>query len=237
VRYYRDVGGKGPAWGRDKRATGPVKAWIFPDGIIEHCEFWAKKRVTETRFYDALGHRWSTVAYGEGHPISVTVHEPFPATVDVSAWTERTTSGFTAWLPPGRAGAPVAPPDPAPPTDPAVPAAPTASWHSEDARVDMTLLPGTADPFSAEFREGLHASCGCLIEGWNTSWIDGRPGARFRVRLVDPDQPWLGEVWAVSTGTTLLVLSAVERESAPGSSAPLALGRAAASLVRWPEEP
>lgn len=85
---------------------------------------------------------------------------------------------------------------------------------------------GPTDVWSDAFRDALLATCACVIEYRTTAWLDGRPGARYRLRVLDPDRPWTTEAWAVPSDAGVLVLTARD------AAAATATGRAAAALAR-----
>jgi hypothetical protein len=190
-----------------------VRARIFPDGVIEHAEISLGRREREVRRYDAAGHLLTTAHYREGSPSEVVVHIPEETRLDVSAWEEHGLPGVTLRAPPETTGHQL-------------------TWQ---------VVPGAGDPLSDEYRDGLLAACACLVESRTTAWIDGRPGARYRVRLLDPDAPWTGEIWAARSEESVLLVSAMvpaRADGAPeGGMAALAVGRATVALARWVEEP
>jgi len=212
-RRFARVVGEGPAWGHLRRRTGPVRAWIFPDGVIEHAEITLSRQERQVQRFDAAGHRLTTARYLQGRPTEVVVHLPQEVRLDVSGWEVRELPGLTLWLPP----------------------------ESQDHQVAWQVVPGPGDPMSDDYRDGLLSDCACLVESRTTAWLDGRPGARYRVRTLDPEVPWTGEVWAARSAGSVLLLSAMVPARADGAPVAglgaLAVGRATAALARWEEEP
>ncbi|MBW1876993.1 MAG: hypothetical protein JRJ84_01390 [Deltaproteobacteria bacterium] len=212
-RRFARVVGMGPAWGHLRRRSGPVRAWIFPDGVIEHAEIALGRHEQEVRRYDAAGHRLTTAHFLEGMPTEVVVHIPEEVRLKVDGWEAHTLPGATLRIPPA----------------------------SADHHITWQVVPGDGDPLSDDYRAGMLSECACLLESRATTWIDGRPGARYRVRLLDPDAPWTGEIWATRSAGSVLLLSALvpaRADGAPaGGMAVLAVGGATAALARWEDEP
>jgi len=210
-RRYARLSGDGPAWGVERRATGPVKAWVFPDGTVEHAEFLRGKYVVEVRRYGPVGEALTTTRLTDGIATEVVVGTAAP--IDVGAWEDRVIDGVHARWPA---------PDPA---------------RHLDAFVQRTV----ADPRSDTVRDALAAWCGCLLEDRDTAWLDGVPGVVYRVRLPHPSAPWTGEVWVVGDGTRALALASLVPADADGlpvgGISALAPGRAVAATVAFEEAP
>lgn len=208
-RRYAEISGDGPAYGRYRRRSGPIHAWTWTDGIVEHYERLEGGRVVEVRRYSASGQQMSAVVFAaSGAPATVHVGG---APLDVSGWGVRTVAGVTITAP----------------GEPEVQGQ-AITWGGDDWRLTALPFPEAADPFSDAFRDALASHCGCTLLDRTTTWLDGRPAARYQVRLPDPDGAKVGELWAVNSAdhTVLLASVASNRET-------LGTGRAVAALLDW----
>ena len=169
--------------------------------------------LTQVQHFDSAGRLQATVTWRDDRPAEVTVHGPQPIVVAVANWTPRSLGGWEILAP----------------TD-------APHFSVEGAEIAVDWIPGDADPFSEAFRDGLLATCACLLEGRTTTSLDGHPAARYRVRVPDPEAPRVGEIWAARDDAgTLLLRSLVPAtlEGAPvDGPAALARGRVPAALVR-----
>lgn len=210
-RRYARLSGAGPAWGIERRATGPVRAWVFPDGVVEHAEFLRGKSVIEVRRYGPSGEALTTLRLSDGAPKEVVVSGA--EAIDVSAWEERVQDGVRARWP-----------------------APDPGRH-----LATLVSRTPADPRSDAVRDSLAEWCACLLEDRDTAWLDGVPGVVYRVRLPHPEAAWVGEVWVVSDGVRALALASLVPADADGlpvgGKAALAPGRAVAATVAFEEAP
>lgn len=208
-RRYADISGDGPAYGRYRRRSGPIHAWTWTDGVVEHYERLDGGRVVEARRYSASGQPMSTVLFAtSGAAASVEVGG---TPVDVSGWAAQTVAGVTLTAP----GKPEAQGD-------------AITWAGDGWRLTALPFPEAADPFSDSFRSALASHCGCTLLDRTTTWLDGRPAARYQIRLPDPDGAKVGELWAVRSAEHTLLLASVasNRET-------LVTGRAVAALLDW----
>ncbi len=213
VRGFTRLAGDGPAWGYGPRRGGPVTAWIFPDGIVEHAELRKGKARVETRHFDAAGRPLTTTVYADDAPSRVVVHQPVEATFEVTSWEHRALGGATVRWP----------------------------LAADGHRLAASVVETPADPRDPSFRDGLLAGCGCVLEGASAAWVEGHPGARYRVRVHDADGTWVGEVFAVSDGERALLISALVPATLDGGPragpAALTLGRALAALATFEATP
>ncbi len=208
-RSYGEVRGEGPVYGRYRRRSGPIHGWTWPDGVVEHYERLEDGRLVEVRRFGPSGKPLSAVVFGaQGTPVSVKIGDN---DVDVSGWGVRTVAGVTLMAP----GVPET-------VDGAV------TWSAEGWSVTALAFAEAADPFSDAFRDALASHCGCTLLDRTTTWLDGRPAARYQVRLPDAGVPQVGELWAVQSAEQLLLLASVadNRET-------LVTGRAVAALLDW----
>jgi hypothetical protein len=224
VKRYSRVDGDGPLRPRTRNANGPIEAWTFPDGTIEHYARYERRTLIAEHRFDATGQPLTTTRFVEGAPIEVDVHGAATTTVPVGSFSEHHLGGAALRAP----GAPVTTGD-------------VSVWASDEGWFRMRWLPASSDVFTDAFRDGLAAECACTLLDRTTAWIDGRPGVRYLVRMPDRDRPLEGEVWAVPTDGVTLLVSFLARHADGADrgdlSARMALGRAIVSMLRFEEAP
>ena len=212
ARYYKRLEGEGPVYPRWRRRWSPIRAWTFPDGVAQRVQTSQGRDLVEERRFTSTGEPLTTVRYAEGAPAEVVVHSwQQEASYSLEEWTSHTLHRVTL-LAPG---------------EPESPEESTLRWTLPQGELAASVVSGPADVFSEAFlQDGLLQTCGCLAEGRGTTWVDGRVGARYRLRLVGTDR--VGEVWAVPLDAAVFLASWT-----PATREHLALGRAVLALVRW----
>lgn len=213
VRPASRVIGEGPArlYGR----RGALRAWVFPDGHVEHYVRTERGQRTElVRFDGRLAHHL-TVRYEDDAPVEVLVRGQPDQTVDVSGWVPAELDAASLRVPPSVV------------TDGVL----TAGGFS------ATWLPGH-DVVSAGFVEAIEAQVGGRVLATATAWIDRSPSVRLTLSLPDPDAPEVAEAWAVPRGEQLFLATwRAPKGEAPLSIDTLAEGRAIMALVSWQDDP
>ena len=221
ARYYHHVEGEGPVRAKWRRRWSPIRAWTFPDGVVQRYRVTEGRLLVEEHRFDATGRPLTTTRFTADAPAAITVFTPTgPVDFDLGGWTEGRVHRVLG-LGPGE-------PEPEPDG---------LRWAGEDWTFRISMRSGPVDPFSDAFQEGLVSSCLCTPIDRTTAWVDGVRGVRYRVRHLDPDRPQLGEVWAVAVADAVLVAAFVTDRGEGGALQRLARGRALAALLRWEEEP
>lgn len=220
ARRYAKVAGDGPVWAAYRNAKGSFEAWVFRDGTVEHYVRWDGRRPAEARRFGPTGLPFTSTRYQDGAPAEVVVHGVADVPVAVGDWQAHDAGVLTV----------------------RAPAPPVASdgvyvWQWPDATVTVRSLEGFVDVWSDTFRDGLFDTCGCTPLDRAAAWLDGRPAARYLVRIPDAGRVVLGEVWAVPQprATVLLAYTGVstDPDAADDPAASLAKGRAFVSLAAW----
>ncbi len=188
VRTYAEVRGDGPVRAHIRRRGGPVLAWTWPDGMVEHYERREDGLLTEARHYDAAGTLLSTVRFVDDKPASALIGT---VDVDVSGWVTAQLGGATLRVP-----------------------SDGSQWAGDGWLVTASLFAESADVFSDEVREALADQCGCVLLDRVTRWIDGVPAAKYRVLLPDVGEARHGEVWALPVDGGVLVLASTGQDDA-----------------------
>ena len=85
-------------------------------------------------------------------------------------------------------------------SDPTGPNAGGAELLVLDGTFDVWHDPIWADVYAPAFRDDLVAGCGCDLVDEASTWVDGRPGKRFRLALPTPEGPALTDLWVVPVG-------------------------------------
>lgn len=218
-RFYakvEEVDGKASARWR-RKSDGEFQVDELEDGTIVRVRRMAKRAVVEDRRYDASGRALVTVSYGaDALPERAVIHSQPEATVELGTWTIHE-------LPGGRIAAPSAPVD-----------LPGGSVRLDvlEGELDVWFGPA-ADPMSEAFRQGIAAGCGCTIAERAVTWVDGRPGVRYRLLVPDtgPSEPV--DLWAVPVPAGLWLATFRVAEA----SANLLAGRVLVALVDLDVEP
>lgn len=212
ARYAWRLDGDGPVHPRLSHRWRPTRVWVWPDGVAARIQTSQGRELVQDQRFTATGRPLTTVYLEGGAPVRVEVHRPAPQVVEVAAWPEHHVHVVTVRAP----------------GEPAVDADGVHRWTGEGWELAVTYVKGPSDPWGEAFRSGLLESCPCIVEDHTTDWIDGVPGARYRLRTLDDDG--LAEVWAVPHRDGLLIAT----YAAPDGD--LARGRALTALMAW-EDP
>lgn len=186
--YGKIVDEGGRAEGRmRRRRDGDYVALELPTGIVVRYQHLDRGKLADDHLFDADGYPLVTVFYGAGGagPEKAAVHTVPAVEVPLTGWIAREVPGGKLLLPEA-------------PTERQGGGARAGVLGGE---VEVWLEAGT-DPFSDTFRDGLVAGCGCMVVDRATTWIDGKPGVRYR--LLVPGQ-WprdAVDLWAVALSDT-----------------------------------
>lgn len=213
VRPAYRVVGDGPArlYGR----RGAIRAWVFPDGYIEHYVKTEGGKRTELVRYDGRLAHHLTIRYDGDRPAEVLVRGQPDQTVDVSTWEPAELDGATFVLPTTTT------------TDGVLVAGGYAA----------TWVPA-ANVLGADFIADVESQVGGRVVTTATAWIDRSPGVRLTLSLPHPESPEVAEAWAVPRDDRLFVATwRAPRGTAPLSLDTLAEGRAIMALVSWQGTP
>lgn len=221
VRQYAKVEGEPPI-ARWRNKAGAFEAWTFPDGTVEHYRRYDKRVLVEERLFDATGGPLATITYEAETPVEVVVHGRSDRAVPARGWEPYLYEGAVLRVP----------------GEPVVEADGASAWAIGAGALRLRTLDDAADVWSDDFRAGVGEACGCVLLDRTTAFVQGVAGARYLVRLPDPDRPLLGELWAFPhRGRTLLIAFLAPAGPDPvGVDDPalrLAEGRAIVSLVSW----
>lgn len=211
IRTGAEIRGDGPA---RLGGRGPIRAWVFPDGHIEHYVRLDGDRPAELVRYDAHLSKHLTVTYVDGTATEVIVHAASDHAVPIATWVEVDLEGAKLRLP--SAGVDVAIGD----------GRFRATWSPKATYRDATVL------------RDLEQSLGGRVLAHQTTWIDGTAGVRLTLTIPHPTDPRVAEGWVIPRDEGLFLATWV----APKGEAPLSLdtlapGRAAMALVTWQDTP
>lgn len=209
---YREVRGEGPVEGHRRRKGGPIEAWQFPDGQIEHYLRWRDDLVVETHRFDAAGHPLTSYVVIDGVE-TVRVHRS-GATLDVGPWTGRSVGPTTLRLP----------------TD-ATEAHGVTTVPDPSGPLTITFVPGPSDVMGDSFRRGLIAGCGCAVVDRTTTWVDATPAVRYHLQIPSTDASLPAVAWAIPTPGGVLAMT----WTAGGPAAHSATAEAIVALIDLPE--
>jgi len=219
-----EVDGRAVArWRRKQDAEFHVDE--LEDGTILRVRRIVRGTVVEDRRYDAGGRLLVIVFHAaDGKPERAVVHSQPEQIVALDGWTLHE-------LPGGRMAAP------SPPVD-----IPGGSVRLEvlDGELDVWTGPA-ADPLSEDFRNGIVAGCGCTVVERAVTWVDGRPGVRYRLLVPDTGPSDPVDLWAVPVpaGLWLATYRAATGPDAAHSDDPssrLLAGRVLLALVDLDEK-
>jgi hypothetical protein len=165
-------------WRRKRDAE--FHLWELPTGTVVRWQRVVQGLVVEDHLLDAAGAPWVTLELGPAGPLRAVVSAAPPIELDLAGWTPQPVPGGTMLLP-------------------------AAPGERAGGGVTLEVLGGTLevwtgagdDVFSDAFGQGLAAGCGCAVLDRATSWIDGRPGVRYRLAVPGP-HPEALDLWAVS---------------------------------------
>jgi hypothetical protein len=216
VKGFRGLDDAGKPSGYTRRRDRYVRAWLFPDGQVEHHEQWQDGDWVQRVRLDASGARHTQVSKTDGQPMAVEVYGTEVHTVDTSAWapTVIPDTDWTAWLPAS------------PQTQDGVLTA------SDDHGTWRLTTEQSTEVWTSEFAAQIEAGAGGTVVATATAWIAGKPAARLSLELPHPVHPAVAEIWALPLdGETLVLTYTSVPGKAPASLDTLAPGRAAASLL------
>lgn len=195
--YGRVDTGNGPARARmQRRRDGEFAVWELPTGTIVRYQKLDRSRVVEDHLLDAAGYPSVSLTLANGKPTKAIVHGVPDTEHDLSSWTRQEIPGGTLLLP-------------------AVPDERSGGGVRTEAlggQIDIWLdlpAPGAppTNPFDNHFRDGLLAGCGCFVVDRATTWIDGRPGVRYRLLVPGRWPRDAVDLWAVSLEGALWLMS------------------------------
>ena len=211
VRTGHEVRGDGPA--RVSGRRGAIRAWVFPDGHVEHYLRTENGIPAELIRYDSRLAKHVSVIYAESRPASVVVHATPPHTVAVQDWSELELEEARLRLPSG--------------SDPAA----GVSVGEGRFRAQWTPLDEIR---GTDLLDDLEQSIGGRVIANDTVWIDGAAGVRITLDVPHPTAPMVAEAWAIPRDQRLFLATwTAPRGDAPLSLDTLATGRAAMALVTW----
>lgn len=164
-----------------KKDDGAYRAWTLRDRRVIRAERLLDGQIAEVVRYDVTGRAESRGRVDGTELVSVWVDG---GEVDVRGWTAVEVGSVSLPMPPGQG----------------------SRRDVGEVRLDAVFAP-SADVFAAEFAEQLEAGCGCRVLSGATTWLAGKPVARFSASLDGGDRR-TAELWAVPVdGGTLLVAS------------------------------
>jgi hypothetical protein len=189
--YGRIDTSDGPARARlRRRRDGEFAVWELPTGTIVRYQKLDRSRVVEDHLLDAAGYPWVTLMHTGGKPTQAIIHGIPPTEHDVSTWTRQTVPGGSLLLP-------------ALPNDRSGGGVRTEVLGGQ---VDI-WLERPIDPFEDLFRDGLVTGCGCFVIDRATTWIDGKPGVRYRLLVPGRWPRDAVDLWAVPLQGALWLMS------------------------------
>jgi hypothetical protein len=201
---------------RGRARSGPIDAWVWPDGTIARYRRYKGRSVVEDHRFDASGIPWATVRLGPGGPTAVEVANFPPAIVTVSDWK-------AIALGPASIRGPGAP----------IQVDGKLQWAAPTGALSAGWLEGSVDPTTRAFEEGISEGCGCLLSARGTALADGTEGVTWTIRAPHPTEPGIGEIFAFPRDGGVLVLSWATHEQPAETHPELAPGRAAVALLTW----
>ncbi len=175
-RYYKRIRERdGAVSGRYRsRRRERFALWSLRSGVVVRLEERQRAGVIEIRRFDPMGQPVTTVRTPrQGWP-SVTVHLVPEREIGISGWEERSIPGGSVELPvpliEGDGG--------------------VEAWVL-GGRLEVWHDPRPADVTTDAFWQGLIVGCGCDLVDRVATWVDGRPGVRFRfARGTDVQELW-----------------------------------------------
>jgi hypothetical protein len=216
VRYttatFRD--GQPPSL-RGRGRSGPIEAWVWPDGTAARVQRASGRGASEVRWYDPSGLPWVTVHLERGDPVDAVSHQYPDVAIDLAGWTSATV-GPAAVRGPGVARV----------------TADATHW-GDGAHWTARFVAGAIDVGAPGFAEGLSEGCGCVLTDRTTALAGQTAGVRFSVALPRPTQSEIGELWAFPRTDGVLVLSWTAPRSDDPTHPELAPGRIAVALLEW----
>ena len=183
VNTYRRLDDDGgPVRGRWRRSDGSWLAWETRDDTIVRLQLREGRQTVLERRFDGSG--WPLTTHDMRGVPRIEVHTVPPRELLLSGWSEHEVPGgtITAPLPPFER-----------PTG-------GAELLVLDGTFDVWHDPIWADVYAPAFRDDLVAGCGCDLVDEASTWVDGRPGKRFRLALPTPEGPALTDLWVVPVG-------------------------------------
>jgi hypothetical protein len=194
--------------------TGPVRAWTFSDGRVEHAELYAGATLLRTERFDAGGAPHTTVWWATGAPTLVTVYGAQPIEVPTAGWQPYALAdlSLSLWLPPG--------------------AEPRGTgWQVRTAQGTWRVsVEPPIDLRAPNLLTEIATGAAGTLTSTAVAWLSGQPALRFTLDLPDPDQPVVAELWALPWRDHTVAIAFTAPPGALGLPA-LAPGRAAAALL------
>lgn len=188
----------GPARARlRRRRDGEFAVWELPTGTIIRYQKLERSQVLEDHVLDAAGYPWVTILHSAGNPQQAVVHGVPRSEHDLSSWTRQQVPGGSLLLP----------------VTPEARSGDGIRAEVLGGQVDVWLdkggVPGapSINPFEDAFRDGLVAGCGCFVVDRATTWIDGRPGVRYRLLVPGRWPRDAVDLWAVPIEGALWLMS------------------------------
>ncbi len=185
--YKRLIDDGGPVRGRFRRSSARWWLWELRDGTVVRAQLREGGAILEDRRFDAAG--WPLAAFREPGPEAGSVPRVVVQTVPerelvLSGWARQD-------IPGGSVLAPLAP-------------LPREGGGAQllvlGGALDVWHDPSRANVYGADFREGLLGACGCVLVDQTATWVDGKPGVRFRLEVPDRGEVDLLDLWAVPAG-------------------------------------
>lgn len=200
---------------RGRGRSGPIEAWVWPDGTAARIQRATGRGASEVHWLDPSGLPWVTVQLARAGAVDAVSHQYPDVAVDLAGWTTATVGPATL-RGPGAAAV----------------TADDARWGDE-ARLTARFVAGAVDVTAPGFAEGLSEACACVLTARTTALAGSTAGLRFSVALPRPGRSEIGELWAFPTPDGMLVLSWTAPRSDDPTHPELAPGRVAVALLEW----
>lgn len=215
VQRWRALVPGTPARVVGRQTSGPVRAWTFRGGLVEHCELFEGEQRVRSMQFDPSGAPHTEVWWTGTQPERVLVHGVGTHPIETATWTRLPISStdLHLWLPPG-----------------ATPA--ETGWQAlTPAGVWQIRVEEPVDVWTAGFAREVEVGAGGVLLTATTAWLDGRAAARLTLDLPDPERARLAEVWAMPHDAATVVLTFTSGADGEDLISALAPGRAAAALL------
>ncbi len=200
---------------RGRGRSGPIEAWVWPDGTAARIQRATGRGASEVHWLDPSGLPWVTVHLDRAGAIDAVSHQYPDVAVELAGWTAATVGPATL-RGPGAAAV----------------TADDARWGDRTG-LTARFVAGPINIGAPAFAEGLSEACACVLTERTTALAGSTAGLRFSVALPRPGRSEIGELWAFPNADGVLVLSWTAPRSDDPTHPELAPGRVAVALLEW----